>query len=118
MFKFISSFYYYCPFKEYALHFGNVWNGKHRFKYYETLKEIYPDTYILNPWDKEFYYWGNIINPKEYLTAYDSIYVYTYNQNEDTRKKIFESFFYTDPEIFNNPKTGESIFLLKKMLID
>ncbi len=70
--KIIVPGYYGAPVPEYALMTSYQWSARQKGFYKPVLAGLYPDTYLLYPWDKSLNFWGDSLryNPERPLYIY------------------------------------------------
>ena len=113
--KIIVPGFYGAPVPEYVIMTGYQWSGRHKKFFQPILAGIFPDSYILYPWDKTLNYWGDDLN----LTN-NSKAVYIYMENIENRGLVMNEMQKYLPDdqsleqIFYNDDTKEAIYTLKK----
>jgi hypothetical protein len=100
------------PVPEFSLMTSYQWSGKHRSFYKPILAGLYPDSYILYPWDKSMNYWGNDLK----ITGEKPVYIYfgdiSYRETmKDELAKYLPENSAMD-QVFYNDETKEVIYKL------
>ena len=100
------------PVPQFSLMTSYQWSGRHQSFYKPYLAELYPNTYILYPWDKSMNYWGNRLN----ISGEKSVYIYFGNiEDKENLKDELAKYLpqnYTLKQLFFNPDTQEAIYQL------
>jgi hypothetical protein len=111
--------YYGHAFLQYALYFGSWWSGPdHReLVYQEQLKRMYPDTYIYNPVEKFFHFWGKKVQVGEILANHPNLYISVGWDMEKPFQDVLSiidtvTTDFTLDTIFTNKRSSEEIYLM------
>jgi hypothetical protein len=113
--------YYGHAFEQYALYFGSWWSGPNdrELVYNQQLKNMYPNTYIYNPVEKYFHFWGERIPIGDILAKYPRFYLSVGWQMEKPFEDVISiidtvSINYTLDTLYQNMKSVEEIYLLEQ----
>jgi hypothetical protein len=110
--KIIVPGYYGAPVPEYALMTSYQWSARQKSYYKPVLAGLYPDTYLLYPWDQSLNFWGDSLRYDPGRPFY--IYFDKLKQKEELASTIAQllpdSLFWKP--LFYQEETEEAIFKL------
>ncbi len=74
-----------------ALDFGTAYSGNFHNKYWEFLKKIYPNSYLVTPGQVGITHWDDIFYTPELFSKYPEIAVYFNDMDSNSRKSFLNS---------------------------
>jgi hypothetical protein len=107
-----------CARIEPSLDFGATYTANNRFKYFEFLKKLYPNSYLYEQHADMITYWDDVEYTPELLAKYPKMLVYFYQNDAIQRDSVLAHFCNWNYSIkladykliYANPKTNEYIY--------
>jgi hypothetical protein len=110
--KIVVPGYYGAPAQEYALMTSYQWSARQKPFYKPLLAELYPNTYLLYPWDKSLNFWGDSLR---YDPAKPVIVYFDKRVQKDLLATTFREYLPDSliwKQLFYVKETDEAIFRL------